>query len=194
MDRIETTGETTAAGKTSLPLRMHHHAYVVRDHEANRRFFEEVLGIPLVATWCESNVDPSTGKPFDYCHTFFGLADGSALAFFQFADPAMYQRCIPEKPAVEQRYDHIAMKVEPAAYDAMKARLAASGTAMREVDHGYCKSIYATSPDGLIVEFTVDPPDADEIAAHRRADAHAELKRWLAGDRRPNNALRHHRG
>ena len=36
-----------------LPLRLHHHAFVVRDQEANRRFFEDVLGLPLVATWCE---------------------------------------------------------------------------------------------------------------------------------------------
>jgi hypothetical protein len=47
------------------------------------------------------------------------------------------------------------------------------------------------SPDGLKVEFTVDPPDAAEIAAYKKKDAHSELKRWLAGDRRPNNTDRH---
>jgi glyoxylase I family protein len=36
-----------------LPLRLHHYAFVVRDQEVNRRFFEDVLGLPLVATWCE---------------------------------------------------------------------------------------------------------------------------------------------
>jgi glyoxylase I family protein len=29
-----------------------------------------------------------------------------------------------------------------------------------------------------------------EIEAIRRADAHSELERWLAGDRRTNNDLR----
>ena len=47
-------------------------------------------------------------------------------------------------------------------------------------------------PDGLIVEFTVDPPDAAKIDALRRADAHAELSRWMAGDHRTNNQLRTH--
>jgi hypothetical protein len=61
----------------------------------------------------------------------------------------------------------------------------------RETDHGYCHSIYMASPDGLKVEFTVDPPNADEIAAYKKKDAHSELKRWLAGDRRPNNEDRH---
>src|SRR5262249_10285514 len=36
---------------SQLPLRLHHHAFVVRDQEANRRFFEDILGLPLVATW-----------------------------------------------------------------------------------------------------------------------------------------------
>jgi len=87
-------------------------------------------------------------------------------------------------------FDHIAFKVDEATYAAIVARLAAAGEQVRQTDHGYCRSAYATSPDGLIVEFTVDPPDADAIAAGRRADAHAELARWLGGDRRPNNALR----
>ena len=41
-----------------LPLRLHHNAYVVKDHEANRRFLEDLLGIPLVATWCEKTYAP----------------------------------------------------------------------------------------------------------------------------------------
>src|SRR5215472_2050853 len=73
----------------------------------------------------------------------------------------------------------------------MKARLTAAGEPFRETDHGYCKSIYTRSPDGMILEFTCDPPDVTEIDALRKADAHSELKRWLAGDRRVNNQLRH---
>ena len=49
-----------------------------------------------------------------------------------------------------------------------------------------------TSPDGLIVEFTVDPPGVEQIDEIRRADAHAELARWMAGDHRTNNDLRPH--
>jgi len=63
---------------------------------------------------------------------------------------------------------------------------------VRERDHGYCKSIYASDPDGLIVEFTADPANAAEIDAWQRATAHDSLKRWMAGDRTVNNGLRLH--
>jgi hypothetical protein len=43
------------------------------------------------------------------------------------------------------------------------------------------------TPDELKLELTVDPANAAEIEAQRRADAHSELARWLAGDRTPNN-------
>ena len=33
--------------------RMHHHAFVVSDQERNRHFIEDLIGLPLVATWCE---------------------------------------------------------------------------------------------------------------------------------------------
>jgi catechol 2,3-dioxygenase-like lactoylglutathione lyase family enzyme len=173
-----------------LPERLHHHAYVVKDQEKNRQFFEDLLGIPLVATWCERHRSAVVGREVAMCHTFFGLADGGALAFFAFADDELYGMTQAEKPAQVGFFDHIAFKVDEDSYQELIGRLKAAGETFRETDHGYCKSIYATSPDGLIVEFTVDPPNVAEIDALRRADAHAELARWVAGDHSPNNELR----
>ena len=111
MDTIETAKERPGL-LSQLPLRLHHHAYVVRDHEANRRFIEDLLGIPLVATWCEKSFSNELGREIEFCHTFFGLTDGSALAFFQFADPAIYELTQAKQPAEIGRYDHIALKVD----------------------------------------------------------------------------------
>ena len=68
-----------------LPLRLHHHAYAVKDQEVNRHFIEDILGIPLVATWCERVFFPDVGREVEFCHTFFEVKDGGALAFFQYA-------------------------------------------------------------------------------------------------------------
>jgi hypothetical protein len=42
----------------------------------------------------------------------------------------------------------------------------------------------------MILEFTHDDPRAEPLDAGRRAAAHAELKRWLAGDHHNNNPFR----
>ena len=66
-------------------------------------------------------------KEIEFCHTFFGMEDGSALAFFQFADPEMYELCQAERPPKIGRYDHIAFKAEPETYDELKRRLERAG-------------------------------------------------------------------
>jgi catechol 2,3-dioxygenase-like lactoylglutathione lyase family enzyme len=176
----------------SLPVRLHHRAIVTRDQEANRHFLEDILGIPLVATWCERTFYPALQREIVMCHTFYAMADGGALAFFQFADPEMLRLTTAEKPAEVPQFDHTAFSVDDGTYDEIAARLRRAGLEFRETDHGYCRSLYVYSPDGLRLEFTVDHPKVEEIMAERRGSAHADLARWLAGDHSVNNDLRHH--
>jgi glyoxylase I family protein len=172
-----------------LPIRLHHTAYVTRDQEKTRRFYEDVIGLPLIATWCES--DDLFGKVRTYCHTFYGMADGSALAFFQFADPQDQEEFGPTMPT--SPFHHIAVAVDAETQAAIEARIAAAGIQPPDtyvLEHGYCRSVYITDPNGLILEFTVDSPQADTISRDRRADAHESLKRWLAGNHKSNNTYR----
>ncbi len=172
-----------------LPLRLHHNAYVTRDQEKTRQFYEDVIGMPLVATWCES--DELFGKMRTYCHTFYEMADGGALAFFQFADPADQAEFGPQLPA--SPFHHIALAATAEAQAALEKRIAAAGIKPPDtyvLEHGYCRSVYVTDPNGLILEFTLDHPEADKISHDRRADAHRELKRWLAGNHTSNNTYR----
>lgn len=173
-----------------LPTRLHHTAYVVKNLEATRHFYEDLLGFPLVATWCEQ--EELFGRERIYCHCFFGLADGSAMAFFQFADADDQAEFGPELPSSPFR--HLALNVDAAVQAELERRIVAAGIQPPEtyvLEHGYCRSVYAVDPDGMIVEFTCDAPNADRINAARREDARSELQRWLAGDRRPNNDVRH---
>ncbi|MXO59931.1 VOC family protein [Altererythrobacter salegens] len=171
----------------SVPSRLHHTAYVAKDLEATRHFYEDILGFPLVATWCEQ--EELFGKERTYCHCFFGLKDGSALAFFQFAhadDQAQFGPEIPSSPFI-----HIALNVDKATQDELEKRIKdADLKATYVLEHGYCRSVYVVDPDGMIVEFTCDAEHADQINAIRAKDAHSELKRWLAGDHTPNNDVR----
>ena len=171
------------------PSRLHHNAYVTQDLEATRKFYEEIIGLPLVATWCE--VDELFGAQRVYCHLFFELGDGSALAFFKFAnadDAKLFGPPMPPSP-----FHHIALNVDKETQDGIEKRLAAAGyqaPATYVLEHGYCRSVYVTDPNGLIVEFTLDRPDADRIGKIRRETAHADLKRWMAGDYTSNNTFR----
>lgn len=178
-------GITTA----SLPSRLHHTAYVAKDLEATRQFYEELIGLPLVATWCES--DELFGAERVYCHLFFGLGDGGALAFFRFAkeeDQALFGPQMPASP-----FHHIALNVDAATQKGIEERLAAAGYKAPQtyvLEHGYCRSVYVTDPNGMILEFTLDNPDALVATDERRERARAELRRWLSGDHTSNNNFR----
>lgn len=174
-----------------IPGRLHHTAYVTKDLEATRHFYEDVLGIPLIATWCEK--DMLFGAERTYCHCFFGLADGSALAFFQFADPDDQKLFGPEIP--ESPFHHIALQVDADTQAELEARISRAGFTEPDtyiLEHGYCRSVYIKDPNGMILEFTHDAPEAAALNEGKLATAHAELKRWLGGDRSINNVFRHH--
>jgi len=174
-----------------LPTRLHHNAYVTADMEATRHFYEDLIGMPLVATWCES--DMLFGAERTYCHCFFGLEDGSALAFFQFANPEDQKLFGPKMPA--SPFHHIALNASLEMQRGAKERLEAAGYKEPNIfvlEHGYCTSLYATDPNGMILELTVDSPGVEAEAETKRTNAHADLKNWLAGNHASNNTWRHH--
>jgi catechol 2,3-dioxygenase-like lactoylglutathione lyase family enzyme len=177
--------------KTRLPTRLHHTAYVTKDLEKTRRFYEDLIGLPLMATWCEA--DELFGALRTYCHVFFELEDGSALAFFQFAsdgDQALFGPKMPESP-----FHHIALNVDAKTQAAVEARLKEAGyqaPATYILEHGYCRSLYVNDPNGMILELTCDAPEAvrEELIRDRKERAHSELARWLGGDHTSNNTYR----
>ena len=183
------TSTETAPAATEVrgvPARLHHNAWVVKDQRATNRFYEDLIGLPLVA--CSTEAAVLSGAAHVYCHTVYGLGDGSGLAFFQFdreGDYELYGLMFRATPFV-----HIALKVDADTQQGIKQRLDKAGWDHYVVDHGHCESLYATDPDGLILEFTFDHPDAAEVQAERRRTAAAELDRWLAGDHCPGNTDR----
>lgn len=175
------------AATPRISARLHHNAHVTDDMEAVRRFYEDVIGMPLVSTWCEKT--HLFGKERTYIHCFFDMGNGECLAFFQFADPQDQREFGPELPP--SGFRHIAMKVDAQTQEEIRRRLETAGYREPDLymlDHGYCRSLYVTDPAKLLIEFTVDHPDIEQIDADQRRRAHAELARWLAGDHTPNNS------
>jgi len=173
-------GGSVARTGTMRPRRLHHAAWVTRDQEATRQFYEDIIGLPLTATWAEEG---PTGR--EYCHTFFEIGDGGALAFFQWADQ-------DENPIALESPGHIAFECNAETQQGIKERLEAAGHDIRVTDHGYCVSLYVHDPNNLRLEFTVDHRDIERIMATQQGRAHEDLKRWLAGDHTPNNDVRPH--
>ena len=105
-----------------------------KDLEATRKFYEDVIGLPLIATWCEKDV--LFGAERTYCHCFFGLGDGGALAFFQFADTEDQEQFGPKMPP--SPFHHIAL--QRGRGDAGRHREAAQGGRLRGAEDLSCSS------------------------------------------------------
>jgi len=189
MTQTVNTPDATTIEPEVLPSRLHHNAYVTRDQEATRAFYEEIIGLPLMATWKES--DELFGAVRTYCHTFYGLGDGSALAFFQFADKEDQEQFGPTMPF--SPFKHIALRVTAEVQDKIAQRLKETGWKPDEtyvLEHGYCRSLYTSDPNGLLLEFTADAEGIEASNEERRATAHETLRAWLAGDHESNNTYR----
>jgi hypothetical protein len=90
-------------------------------------------------------------------------------------------------------FHHIALNVDRETQQGIEKRLVASGyqePQMYVLEHGYCRSVYVVDPNDMVLEFTLDNPEAEKAALDRRKSARAELKRWLAGDHTSNNTYR----
>ena len=159
------------------------------DQEKTRQFYEDVIGLPLLATWCES--DDLFGKERTYCtpssaSATAGRSRSSSLPIRRTRRNSG-RRCRPHRFITSRsRWTRRPRRPSRSA----SPRPASSRPDTYVLEHGYCRSVYVTDPNGLILEFTLDHPKAEEIARDRRADAHQSLKRWLAGDHTSNNTYR----
>jgi catechol 2,3-dioxygenase-like lactoylglutathione lyase family enzyme len=170
----------------SIPSRLHHYNYSCADHEKTRAFYEDLLGLPLIAFWCE--VEPSHmdgGKEIVMGHAFYGLADGSLLAFMNFPDPKL-GAANSAKPQPDTA--HLALNVTADLQAATLRRLRAAGHKVLEMDHGFVNSIYFKDPDGLTIEYSVDPDNVEQIYGEQKGGlAHDNMRRFIRGDHQRTN-------
>lgn len=177
-----------AAIPASVPINgLHHFAYRCRDAEETRRFYEDVLGLPLFH-YIRSDIVPSTGEYCPYVHIFFRMTDGSCLAFFDLGD-----NLAPAPSANTPAWvNHIALRVASVEQlQAMKVRLQAHGVEVLGVtDHRVFKSIYFFDPNGIRLELCAQLAPEAQMASEQQG-IHEKLAAWtkekaerLAGKRK----------
>ena len=152
---------------------LHHNAYRCRDSEETRRFYEDFLGLKLAHTLEIS--ETKTGRASRVLHTFFQMADGSCLAFFEAPDMAF-----DFKP--QRDFDlHIALEVDEPTLESMFAKGKAQGVDTRGiVDHGMVHSIYFRDPNGYVVELTAKMAEHDTMLNAATNGARRVLDEWQA--------------
>ena len=161
------------ADRPGSPNMLSHVAYMTRDTVATADFYTRVLGMELVNAVLDDAI-PSTGEPIPYFHSFFRMADGSTVAFFE--APELPPLSEPPHPAYDT-FQHLALQVEdPATVDRWHRWLEANGVeVLGPVDHKIIYSIYFHDPNGLRLELTAPTsPDWNDNAAH----ASAQLADW----------------
>lgn len=153
---------------------LHHNAYRVRDSEETRKFYEDFLGLRLASALHVG--ETKTGRSVTFLHTFFEMADGSFLAFFEVPE-GQDERMFQPKSDFDL---HIALEVPD--YDtllAYKSKAEALGMPVRGVsNHGFMHSIYFADPSGYVVELTVKDATYDEVMQKDLHQAHNTLRNW----------------
>ncbi len=134
----------------------HHVAFACRDIQATVKFYEDLMGFPLIHT-------ELGGTPEAYMrHIFFDLGDGSSLAFFDLhgvGEPEEIRTDISTGMGLPVWVNHVAFAADQARYDEVKKKMAdANVEPIMEVNHDWCHSIYYADPNGIMVEFCLDTP------------------------------------
>jgi len=124
---------------------VHHLALICADPERTIRFYQDVVGFPLVELFENRDYEGSS-------HFFFDIGNGNMLGFFDF--PGLGLEPVPEGLGGVQ---HFAISVTPEIFEAAKVRLADAGVEYLGPEMGVKESIYFKDPDNIQVELIRQP-------------------------------------
>ncbi len=173
---------------------LHHLAITTADIKTQIDFFNDKLGMELVALYWMHGVENTF-------HGFMRLNDESAIAFVQNPDigeiPVKIGETHAGNPGANSSrgtMQHVALRVkDKAELLAMRDRLRSKGVpVMGPLDHGMCESIYFAGPENLALELSysnepinqeawIDPEvvgllgiEADELARFKASADYAD--------------------
>jgi catechol 2,3-dioxygenase-like lactoylglutathione lyase family enzyme len=121
---------------------VHHVALICSDVETTVKFYDGVLGFPLIEMFENRDYRGST-------HFFFDLGEGNTIAFFDLPG-------LPLGPYAEVLggHHHLAISIERDRWQQIRDRFDADGIEYAHVDES---SLYFLGPDGERLELISDP-------------------------------------
>ncbi len=157
---------------TSQIQKLNHAAYRCRDSEETRAFYEDFLGLEMIDAFEIKTT--MTGRDTRVLHSFYAMADGGCIAFFEAPD-------MPFEFVDQHDFDlHIALEVDMETLHAMFDAGKAKGIETRGIsDHGFIHSIYFRDPNGYVVELSA-PVDDGVSDSDRQAAGRKALAEWTA--------------
>jgi glyoxylase I family protein len=120
---------------------VHHLALICRDVEETIRFYQDLLGFPLVEL--VENRDYAGSS-----HFFFDIGNRNLLGFFDFPGHGH-----PEFSETVGAVQHLALSTSPEEFAAARARLDEAGVPYIGPDRGIDNSLYIRDPNGVGIEF-----------------------------------------
>jgi catechol 2,3-dioxygenase-like lactoylglutathione lyase family enzyme len=145
----------------------HHVALATNDLAATHAFYTDVMGFRLAKAVVNETPDGGWAK-----HVFYDTGDGDLIAFWELHDPTIpaFDPAISEGLGLPAWVNHIAFR-SPSLDDLATRRdaLVANGQVVVEIDHGFCRSIYVTDPNRVLVEFCADARPLDDADAAEAA-------------------------
>ena len=138
----------------------HHVAIATRDMMATHKFYSEAMGFELVRA-----EKARTGPDAWAKHFFYDTGNGEMMAFWEIHDEALadFPTAISTGLGLPIWTNHIAFAAaDESSLVSARERLLAAGHPVREIDHHWCRSIYATDPNGIMVEFCNTTREFDE--------------------------------
>ena len=135
---VEDRGSSTARG-------IHHAVLICSDVEQTIRFYQDLLGFPLVELVENRDYAGST-------HFFFDVGNRTLLGFFDFPGLGL-------EPGIEAigGVQHIAISARRDRWEEVRDRLEAAGVPYAGPDRGIEESMYFKDPDGIQIELLSDP-------------------------------------
>jgi catechol 2,3-dioxygenase-like lactoylglutathione lyase family enzyme len=148
----------------------HHLALAVRDMTLTHAFYTRAMGFELAHV--ERTTTPEGGSG---SHYFYDTGNGELLAFWELDDPAIgtnFPTGLSAAVGLPDWVNHLAFACRDAAdLDAIRVRWQSLGLPVLEIDHRWCRSIYAKDPNDNLIEFSTPVAPFDEASRRRAAQA-----------------------